>query len=290
MRSTKSMLRSLISECWNIGFICNPLVDIIDGNSLTVKWLTNRLTKKNWFADPFLLDVTENVIILLAEEWCENVGRGRISRLVIDRNSFELLSINSVLELNTHLSFPIIERIGEEVYIYPENGAAGGLWRYKYDVSSNTVSEKQQICNVPVADAVITEEFGERFMFATEQPNPNGNILSIFQWDKEAGLFVKCTEYSFPENVARMAGSFFKVGDKIYRPAQECNVQYGHAITIQEVEQFENSWKFKEIRRLYSPHPQLNVGMHTLNIYKDVIVTDVLGFKNMWLRNIIKGK
>lgn len=284
-----SAIKSFVAERWNIGFVRNTMEGILWGEAIIVDWIQHQI-KDSWFADPFILDVTDETIILLSEEWCEHTRRGRISRLTIERQSFKLLTVDPVLELDTHLSFPIIERVGDDVYIYPENGAAGGLWRYKYDVSSNTVSEKHQICNVPVADAVITEEFGERFMFATEQPNPNGNILSIFQWNEEVGLFVKCTEYSFPENVARMAGSFFKVRDKIYRPTQECNVQYGHAITIQEVEKNENSWNFQEVRRLYSPHPQLNVGMHTLNIYKDVIVTDALGFKNMWLRNIIKGK
>ena len=36
-------------------------------------------------------------------------------------------------------------------------------------------------------------------------------------------------------------------------------------------------------------HPKLNVGMHTFNMYKGVIVTDALGFDNMWIRNILRA-
>ena len=82
----------------------------------------------------------------------------------------------------------------------------------------------------------------------------------------------------------------------MYRPAQECNIQYGHAVSLQKVtcggksvldmqELDCGTLKFKEVRRMFSNHPKLNVGMHTFNMYKGVIVTDALGFDNMWIRN-----
>ena len=85
-----------------------------------------------------------------------------------------------------------------------------------------------------------------------------------------------------------MAGAFFSFEGKIYRPTQECNVQYGHAVTLQEVICDDDKWRFKEVRRLYSVHPRLNVGMHTFNVYNDLIVTDALGFDNAWIRKILR--
>ena len=92
----------------------------------------------------------------------------------------------------------------------------------------------------------------------------------------------------FDENIARMAGDFIEYDGRLYRPTQECNVQYGHAVTLQEVKLVGDHMYFDEIRRMYSTHPKLNVGMHTFNMYKGVIVTDALGFNNMWIRRILK--
>ena len=124
-------------------------------------------------------------------------------------------------------------------------------------------------------------------LFCTKQPNPNGNLLSVYLKDK-TGQFVESDCYSFDENVARMAGDFFVYKGRMYRPTQECNVQYGHAVTIQEMMQVNGKFQFKEIRRLYSVHPKLTVGMHTFNMYKGRIVTDALGFDNMWIRKALK--
>lgn len=83
-----------------------------------------------------------------------------------------------------------------------------------------------------------------------------------------------------------MSGNFFYYKDKLIRPTQECNTQYGHAVTLQETDT--TNFTFKEIRRLYSVHPTLNIGSHTFNSYKGITVTDALGFDRMWIRKILK--
>ena len=83
-----------------------------------------------------------------------------------------------------------------------------------------------------------------------------------------------------------MSGAFFYYNNKLIRPTQECNLQYGHAVTLQETNI--KNFSFKELRRIYSTHPTLNVGSHTFNSYKNIIVTDTLGFDRMWIRKILK--
>ena len=74
-----------------------------------------------------------------------------------------------------------------------------------------------------------------------------------------------------------MAGYFFKVNGRVYRPAQESNTNYGHGISLQETSFVDGKWVFKEVRRMISPHFELRQSFHTLNSYKGVIVVDVLG-------------
>jgi hypothetical protein len=283
----KNLIKSLSEERWNIGFIINDLQSVMNGDAIKVNWIKHNY-KDRWFADPFILDVTEDEIIVLVEEFYKPIGRGRISRLIIDKHSYELKKLDVVLQLDTHLSFPVIDRCADGIYIYPENGESRNLTLYKYDPISNKCDKVSAICDDAVEDAVCTDLFGKKLLFATNRINPNGNVLSIYSYDNKTDRYkLKEKEY-FKENVARMAGKFFEYNGKIIRPTQECNVQYGHAVTLQEVSYTNCKWSFNEIRRIYSVNKKLPVGMHTFNMYKDVIVTDALGFDNMWIRRILK--
>ena len=284
--SLKESLKKITDERWNIGFIQNRLEDILHGESLKVEWMKHSY-KDRWFADPFILDVTDDIIHVLAEEFYKPIKRGRIAHLIIDRNTYELKQLNVVLELPTHLSYPTIVRKNGKVFICPENGESGTLNLYEYDSKNFQCKKVECLLKENVADATMTTLDGKNYLFCTKHPHPNGNILHIYE-KNENGRFSPYKEYAFEENVARMAGNFFEYEGILYRPTQECNTQYGHAVTLQEVQKKGDEFYFKEVRRLYSVHPKLNVGMHTFNMYKGVIVTDALGFDNMWIRNVLK--
>ena len=282
----KEFIKQYSAETWDIGFIQNSLDEILQGNEIEVRWMKHKL-KDSWFADPFIMDIDDKEIHVLAEEFYKPINRGRIARLIIDRNTLELKHKDVVLELPTHLSFPAIIRQDGKIYIYPENGESKELNLYQYIPESNECIKVETILSEAVADAVITEIDDKKYLFCTKQPNPNGNVLNVYQKDS-SGLFQPREEYTFEEHVARMAGDFFTYNGKLYRPTQECNIQYGHAVTLQEVTEENGKFHFQEVRRMYSVHPRLTVGMHTFNMYKGLIVTDALGFHNMWIRKILK--
>jgi hypothetical protein len=285
--SIKNIIKSLSDERWNIGFISNDVDSVMNGDPIRVNWVKHHY-KDSWFADPFILDVTDTDIIVLVEEWYKPIRRGRISKLVIDRKTFVLKDLQVVLQLDTHLSFPVIERREDGIYIYPENGEAGNLTLYRYDAENNLCEKVGIICDDAVEDAICTEQFGEKLMFATPRTNPNGNVLGIYGWNEQTHKYIEKEKVYFGENVARMAGNFFSYQGKIIRPTQECNVQYGHAVTLQEVNHENDKWTFHEIRRMYTVNKKLTVGMHTFNMYKGMIVTDALGFDRMWIRKILR--
>ena len=153
MIKLKKLIKSLSDERWNIGFIQNDMASILSGEELCVKWLKHD-SKYSWFADPFILDVTDNEIHVLVEEYYKPIQRGRISRLIIDRYSYELKQKDVVLELRTHLSFPAIIRKEKDVFIYPENGESGELNLYQYFPESNKCVKIETILSEAVADAI----------------------------------------------------------------------------------------------------------------------------------------
>lgn len=288
--SIRTIFKSFSEERWNIGFIENDLDSLMRGDKIRVKWIKHHL-KDSWIADPFILDVTDDEIIVMVEEFYKPIHRGRISKLTIDKKSLNLKKLDVVLELPTHLSFPVIIRPQEKndfVYLMPENGESGELNTYKYWPKENRIEKYETVLKEAVADAIPVEFNSTTYLFATNEKNVNGNELSIYQWDEDTHQYIFDRKLEFEENVARMAGNCFIYQGELYRPTQECNVQYGHAVTIQEVILNNDKFVFKEVRRMYSTHPKLNIGMHTFNSYKGMIVTDALGFDNMWLRNILK--
>ena len=272
---------------WTLGFIEQPLEEFIANGLGEVHWMPNPY-RNRWYADPFILDVMDDRLIVLVEEFYDPIHRGRLSRLTIDRKSYKLLQIDPFLELPTHLSFPAIRRVGDKVYIYPENGNAGTLDLYEYNPETNECKKVEQLVNAPLADAIWTDLFGKDMIFTTHQPTHNGNVLDVYE--KEDGKFLLKGEVTFPANTARNAGDWFQVDGKIYRPAQDCSGRYGGAIIIQEVSRdADGTFHFSEVSRISEHWHSYDIGCHTFNHHKGVSVIDVNGFRRPWLAKPMAG-
>lgn len=273
---------------YNIGFVDGDVRDIVSGKPLKVNWLKHSY-KDRWFADPFILDVTDDEIIVLVEEWYDPIQRGRISKLVVDKRTFQLKGLKVMIDEGFHLSFPAITRKADGIYIQPECGKTRGLVEYKYNVQQDTFEKQKVISDLPLADSIRNTLFGEDLMFSTKLPDANGKELGIYIWDEVTQQYQPKDFYHFQENISRMAGNFFVCDGEIYRPAQVCIRWYGDAVSIQKVSCENDKWHFEEIRRLYSPNHDLDLGFHTFNEYKGLIVVDALGYRRAKLCHFIKS-
>ena len=287
MRLTSKIRDYILLQRYNIGFIDGDLQSVIEGDAIKVNWVKHNY-KDRWFADPFILDVTEREIIVLVEEWYDPIQRGRISKLTIDKRSFELKEILVLLELETHLSFPMIVRKDNGIFVYPENSATGKWVEYKYNPETDALVAQRTMANLPLTDSVICNYFDESLMFSTCLPDANGKELGIYSWDSTKHEYSAKDYYHFEENISRTAGDFFTYKGKIYRPAQVCIQSYGDAVSFQEVSHENGKWDFREIKRIYSPHPDYDLGFHTFNMYKDMIVVDALGFRKPKLCHFLR--
>ena len=287
MKIIELLLEKVKATRYNIGFVDGSLQSVLDGKEVKVNWLKHSY-KDRWFADPFILDVTEDDIIVLVEEWYDPINRGRISKLIIDRKSYKLKTLKVMIDEGFHMSFPAITRKADGIYIQPECGLTRGLVEYKYDETSDSFLVGRIISELPLADSVRTNLFGTDLMFSTKLPDANGKELGIYEWDNTMRQYKIKNYYYFDDNISRMAGNFFRYNNKIYRPAQVCIKSYGDAVSLQEVTLDDKGWDFEEIRRIYSPHPDYDLGFHTFNTYKDVIVVDALGYRKPVLTRILR--
>lgn len=289
MNPIKRLYKFLCNWRWEVGFLQNDIDSVLRGDALDVRWV--RLPfKDRWFADPFILEITDNDIVLLCEEYSDELKRGRLARLVIDRLTYELKSWNIILDLPSHLSFPEIVRLDGRILVCPENSESGKSTIYEYDPQAQKLTALYTISDEPLTDAVYTEKFdGRRLLFSTSIPNQNKNTTDISEWDEEKRRFVKTDEIVALENTGRMAGDFFESNGKIYRPVQESNTEYGHAVEIQEVSYEDGQWKARPVRRIVSPHPVLKSGFHTFNSYGDLTVVDAKGYRYPVIGQTLKG-
>lgn len=284
MNKLKQWYKKQLRHEWTLGFVENGL-DGVFSDKPKYMWVKNPYAEECWFADPFILDVTDTTITLLVEEMRYTIPKGRIAKLMIDRGTMTITDMKIILEEPTHLSFPNILRENGKIYVYPENHDSGDLNLYEYDEKKEQLIKVRTLCKQPLTDAVMTDVFGKQQIYSTQMPNPNGSVLNIYEAN-EKGLFIQSQSITFADKHARMAGQFFIYKDKIYRPAQDCNKVYGGAVILDEVSNNGSVVQMKSYKILRSKHPQLTRGMHTLNTYKNVVVVDVHGYYG-WFGRLI---
>ena len=273
-------LRELRHNLWNLGFIEEGLSDTLSNQSPKIHWVKKRI-KDRWFADPFILDVTDSEIIILAEEYCYNVHRGRIARVVIDRKTYEEMSFEIILELQTHLSFPFIIRKNGKIFLMPENSASGCSTVYEYNDANRKLTPLHHIAEEPFADATIFEMEGQSYLCTTMLPDTNSKSVKIYTLNKDAFKVVdRVATVKFPIVCGRNAGEVFTVDGQMYRPAQDCTLRYGHGVILQKMTMENGEWRLENVNSLYPKSFKYNQGVHTFNNFKGLIVIDGRGYRN----------
>lgn len=262
------------TQCWALGFVRGGMDAVMNSNQIDCDWV--RMPKDRWFADPFVLDVTDKEILLLVEDYAYVTRKGVVSLLHINRATMEIVYRKMLLELPTHLSFPAIWRKDGHIYVYPESANSGRLDMYEYDPAKEELSFVQTMCDNVVWDSYITEAFGEPLLFTASK---NDYRLDIYKWDEKKKRFVPNVVIPSEKPNSRLGGAVFEYKGDYYYPAQDCSKNYGSAIDIKQIKMESAECEVECVKHLKSPHPDYQLGMHTLNEYKGVVVVDVLGYR-----------
>lgn len=190
--------------------------------------------KGGWIADPFIIDVDKDSITLLVEEFRFDTGRGRLSKVSVSRPGYKLLNIVPILELPTHLSFPLPIRHDNKTYIMPENCAANEVSLYQFD--GNRLHDKIKILDGRFVDTQIVEHDGTFYAFTT-RPGANGgaSTLEIYSADSLYGPWTHTQTINSKSNTQRGAGPIFVHNGRIVRPTQDCSVSYGKGLVFNEL-------------------------------------------------------
>lgn len=271
----KKIIEKLSFFHYNVGFF--PLGCKITIEKPNIIWMKHNY-RDRFFADPFILDITNDYILVLVEEFLYSKWKGRISLLYVDKNTYKLERIKVLLDLNTHLSFPFVYRENKDIYIIPENSKSGSLVLYKYE--NETLKLLGVLVDEPIIDPVLVKE-NNAFLLFGSLLNKNENAdLYVWKSNDLMGEYVKTTLPIIKNSPhsSRRAGNFFFFNGNRYSAVQRCVNSYGEALNICEVLECSDSVIKENI--LFTIYPDNNYpnGIHTFNTYKNMCVVDGLKY------------
>lgn len=268
-------ISALVNRRWTIGFVQGGMQSVFKDENLQVNWV--KMPKDRWYADPFILDVTETEILLLVEDLAYLTNKGVISLLHINKATLEITLRKVLLELPTHLSFPNILRKDGHIYVYPESRNSKKLDLYEYHPEEETLKFVSTICDDEIWDSAIVN-FGEESFLFTSNTDDN-HYLAIYKWDKKHERFLpyQIVSSDFPNT--RLGGAPFCYKGHYYYPAQDCSQDYGGALDIKQIDYQNGTFTFKTLKHFTSPNRKYPLGFHTLNEYKGVVVVDANGWR-----------
>lgn len=272
-------------DFFNVGFIDMTPEEFCRLRTLPkVEWMRHSY-RDRFIADPFILKVSEEEIVVLAED-CpfSNYHGGRIVELHVDRKTKKLLHRYEILKLDTHLSYPAIIRRDGKVYVYPENGQSGKLLMYEFDESNHQLINPKLILDEAVADATIIECADGWYLTATSVESTRQNVY-LYKSNSFDGPYVKVDTMPFNSDIrqSRPAGDFFRAGSDLFRPSQDCEERYGAALSIMKVDEFGSTIKEHLYAHIGPVNFRYNLGIHTINFHDGVCVIDGYGYLHPFL-------
>lgn len=286
-----NLIRQIEKSKWNIGFAKLTPDELLNKNKglEKVEWLKHSY-KDRFFADPFLLSVSDSLIEVLVEEFMYETNKGRIALLQVDARDFSLINRKTILELDTHLSYPAIMCWNNKKFIYPENGADKRISLYEFNefdmtcrfyrdiLSTRNLNEIDDV--VWPADSTIFEHNQKYWLFMT--PDVENSKLMIFNSNMPIENYKQQTKIGKTNNIenSRAAGNLFKCNGVIYRPVQNCREGYGKSIKIQRIiELSEDNFQEETVMELHPCSNIYNRGLHTINFKKNLCVVDGRGYR-----------
>lgn len=277
-----SSLKSFISKKFYIvGIFCNDQTDIFNDDSLKyIKWIKFPGYKKNWLADPFILSVTDTEIVFFAEQMDSVKKKGKLVKVIVDRSNYTVNSISDILELDTHLSFPIIFTDGDDVYVYPENYQSGSLKIYKYNYQESRLENPVELISEPLVDTQILKYDNKYFAFGTKNITgelDDTRILYIYKSDTLLGEYKLFQIINNNLKRERGAGQIYDSREHIVRPVQGCDNAYGECIYFNELIYKDDKFIQNCISSVKATkhYPE---GIHTYNTYGNISIIDSYGF------------
>jgi hypothetical protein len=226
---------------------------------------------------------------LLVEDYGHPKGVvGRIARVDVDAES---PTLEPVIAMPTHISYPYTLECEGRTYCAPEMGASAGCILYRLDRATGWTPAHHILKDRRLIDPTFFRHGGRWWLFATDATGGGSLALHAFHadaidqpWTPHQQNPIKVDRTS-----ARPAGRPFRIADQLYRPSQDCSRTYGGAVNVMAIDDLTPA-TFREhvaLRLEADPAWPFPDGFHTLvidgrRIYVDAKRTQSDGWH--WLK------
>jgi hypothetical protein len=224
---------------------------------------------KGFWADPFIV-AWKGKTALFFEEMPEGEVCGKIVVSEFGEDGAPGVP-QKIIDRDYHLSYPFTFEFDGELFMTPECAAAGKIEAFRcLEFPSKWVPHAVLLDGVVAYDPTLMEHEGRWWMFASIQHNGNSSAdeLHLFwaadpfsKWTPHPRNPVNCDVRS-----ARPGGALYRSGGELFRPAQDCSVRYGYALSIQKILRMTpDEYEEEEVCRVLPDWSPGAWGTHTVN-------------------------
>jgi len=288
--SVRARIRDRVSsEIWAIGRVAEPVEEFVRTRTVEPQSWIEVPAREGFIADPFPWPGRDDAV--LYEHFRHRTGLGSIEAMVLGgstMNGIEKLDFN----VHTHLSYPFTHRSEGLVICLLEMAAERRQAMYVLSPGE----APRELCtvaeNVAMADPTLFR-WGELFWIAYNDADLglHENLCLLFASRLEGPwLPHKLNPVKIDVRSSRPAGTVFRVGGSLIRPAQDCSDSYGCALTMNRIiECTPERYAEEPIARLLpNPNGRFPDGLHTFSVTSNGVLIDgkrtIVDWNILWQR------
>lgn len=231
-----------------------------------------------FYADPFLFR-RDGRTWLFVEEFQYAVGRALISVVELGAEG-PIGNPRPIVERPYHLSYPFVFERDGQIWMLPEMSSARRVellratqFPDKWEPAENLLDNQE------TSDATIVEHDNRLWMFATVGAGNSSSWDTLHLWhaDRLTGEWRphQRNPVLINSGSARPAGAFYRRGNELWRPAQDCTRGYGSGLALARITSLDEERYSQEIEAVIYPGGAWDgIGLHTLNWTEGFEVVD----------------
>ncbi len=255
-------------DFWNVFIVKDSFENFLLTKGNNLKKAKKILSKKNiFFADPFILKVSNKYLSFLVEDFSFFYG-GKLSKIKYSLTNKTIKK--KFLLKGKHFSYPYIYNHKNKNYVFPEMSEDNQNLIFELKYNKKIIPIKNYLFGNNIVDPTILY-FNKKFWLfcGIKGQNENKN-LNLFYTDNLMGNWI--SHFQNPilknKNHTRPAGSIIIHKNKIYRPSQDSKKGYGSRLYLNEIILLtESRYKEKVLFKISPTNKDYN-GIHHLS-YKD---------------------
>jgi hypothetical protein len=205
---------------------------------------------------------------LFVEDFDESVQKGTISVGEVSSDG-SVSSMDTALVRPYHLSYPLVFSAHGELFMVPDSAKSGAVELYRARRFPTDWVLEARLLELRAVDSTLFERNGRYWMFVSPMPVAGyAAVTQLFSAPTVTGPWKLHPVDPITSDVrdARGAGAVFVRGEKMFRPAQDCGPNYGHALVLHEIERLdEQNYSERAVARVGPGWLPGLIGVHTYN-------------------------